>query len=62
MTLAARWRPTIPIGARQDARRLRPEIGTLRSRGPSPTRLANDVLERGLQNALALLGTAEQDS
>jgi hypothetical protein len=38
-------------------------VGTLQvSRALADQRLADNVLEQGIQNALALLGTAEQDS
>ena len=61
---AARLAPDDPESARaQTLSVFALMVGTLQvSRALADQRLADEVLEQGLQNALALLGTAEHDS
>jgi TetR/AcrR family transcriptional repressor of nem operon len=62
--VAARLAPDEPQSARAQALGLFAlMVGTLQvSRALADQRLADEVLEQGIRNALALVGTAEQDS
>jgi AcrR family transcriptional regulator len=62
--LAARLAPDEPQSARAQALGLFAlMVGTLQvARALADQRLADEVLEQGIRNALALVGTAEQDS
>ena len=59
MTLPPDWRPTIPSQhALQTLGVFALMVGTLQvSRALADQQLADEVLEQGIQNALALLGT-----
>ena len=61
---AAKLAPDDPLSARvQTIGVFALMVGTLQvSRALADRQLADEVLEQGIQNALALLGTAEHDS